>query len=55
MFYIIFSYDLKNTNINDSNLEKMPLERVPDVVLVIFFTELLMLWGTPIVNETITF
>ena len=27
---------MRSTNANDSNLEKMPLERVPDVVLVNF-------------------
>jgi hypothetical protein len=37
LFVFNFRFDLKNSNVNDSNLEKMPLERVPDVVLVSLF------------------
>ena len=25
---------MKNTNVNDDNLEKMPVDKIPDVVLV---------------------
>ena len=27
-------FDLKNTNVNDDNLEKMAVDKIPDVVLV---------------------
>ena len=29
-----FSFDLKNSNVNDSNLEEVKTEKLPDVVLV---------------------
>ena len=34
MFYILFRFDLKNSNVNDENLENMSADKIPDVVLV---------------------
>ena len=31
---LCFRFDLKNTNVNDDNLEKMAVDKIPDVVLV---------------------
>jgi len=31
---IALGFDLKNTNVNDDNLEKMAVDKIPDVVLV---------------------
>ena len=35
MFLLIFfSFDMKNTNVNDENLDKMAADKIPDVVLL---------------------
>ena len=35
IFKIIhFRFDLKNSNVNDENLDKMPADKIPDVILV---------------------
>ena len=32
--FLCYRFDLKNTNVNDDNLEKMAVDKIPDVVLV---------------------
>lgn len=34
LFNFYSSFDLKNTNVNDDNLDKMAADKIPDVVLV---------------------